>query len=272
MLDEQQRGDDAQQRRGRRATTSGVGGSRGSLLRVGVSPCSRPCWQRTVVCASVCAAPWQPRGKEKGLFPRHREPRLAPHARSHAAAGRGDPGGDDDRHDPGRRRVPARLRAGHQPAGQARRGEPRDPAVRAQGRPLRAGGRGGAGVRADPPGLREDVGPLLGARPAEARRRERARLRRHAVDLPVRRAAGGGAGPPALSRALHRPERAEDRGDGRLPAAGTRRVRRRELPLRASLARLPAARLGGARRRSCPRATGWQRRRGSRCATSPPSR
>ena len=55
-------------------------------------------------------------------------------------------------------------------------------------------------------------------------------------------AARGRAGPPALPRALHRPERAEDRGDRRLPAARARRVRRRELPLRPSLARLPAAR------------------------------
>ena len=67
----------------------------------------------------------------------------------------------DDRHHPGRGRVPQRLGAGDQPAGQAHRGEPRRPALRAQGRPLRAGRRGRAGLRADPPDLREDGRPLL---------------------------------------------------------------------------------------------------------------
>ncbi len=80
---------------------------------------------------------------------------------------------------------------------QAHRGKPRRPALRAQGRPLRPGRRGGAGLRADPPDPREDGRPLLRARPAEARRRVRARLRRRCRRSPS-------SSPPAPSMQVRR--------------------------------------------------------------------
>ena len=71
----------------------------------------------------------------------------------------------------------------------------------------------------------------------------------------VHRGAGGRGDPPALSRPLHRPQRAEDRGGGGLSPAGAGRAGGDELRLRASLARVHRARRrragGGGAGRPC---------------------
>ena len=95
----------------------------------------------------------------------------------------------------------------------------------------------------------------------------RARLRLGALGGAVHRRPRRRLGPQALPGALHRPQRAQDRGGGRLPPARARRVRGDELRLRAPLARASPSSAPASWSPSCPTGTRWPARRASRCAT-----